>query len=81
MTKPTGYIGTLSIIWEDGERNVFEISQNNEHIYIGEHVVSFRNEKSFQGVLREISEVMSYPPKKVKQHNWLELVGKLEYPK
>jgi hypothetical protein len=81
MSKPLGYIGTLSVIWEDGDRNVFQIGQDKEHIWIGEHLVSPRNEKSFQGILREISEVLSYPPKKVRQYTWLELVGKIDYPK
>ena len=81
MSRPEGYIGTLSITWEDGERNIYEIAQNRDHIYVGDHFVSVRNEKSLQGVLREISDVMSYPPKKVRQYTWLELVGKLVYPK
>lgn len=81
MSKPEGYVGTLSIIWEDGERNVFEIAQANGHIWVGDHFVSVRNEKSLQGVLREISEVMSSRPQKIKQHTWLELIKPLEYPK
>ncbi len=68
MSKPEGYIGTLAITWEDGEKNVYDISQNKDHIWVGDHFVSPRNEKSFQGVLREISEIMSYPAKRVKQY-------------
>jgi hypothetical protein len=81
MAKPLGYIGTLSVIWEDGERNIFEIAQTKDHIWVGDHFVSVRNEKSLQGVLREISEVMSYPPRKIRQYTWLELVGTLQYPR
>ncbi len=81
MSKPEGYVGTLSIIWESGERNVFEIAQTKDHIWVGDHFVSVRNEKSLQGILREISEVMSYPPKKVKQYTWLELINPLKFPK
>jgi hypothetical protein len=81
MSKPEGYVGTLSIIWENGERNVFEIAQANGHIWVGDHFVSVRNEKSLQGVLREISEVMSNRPQKIKQHTWLELIKPLDYPK
>jgi hypothetical protein len=81
MSKPEGYVGTLSIIWENGERNVFEIAQVNGHIWVGDHFVSVRNEKSLQGVLREISEVMSNRPQKIKQHTWLELIKPLDYPK
>ncbi|HEX7475602.1 MAG TPA: hypothetical protein VF318_06495 [Dehalococcoidales bacterium] len=81
MGKPEGYVGTLSIIWENGERNVFEIAQANGHIWVGDHFVSVRNEKSLQGVLREISEVMSSRPQKIKTHTWLELIKPLEYPK
>ncbi|HSW58604.1 MAG TPA: hypothetical protein VLH15_09390 [Dehalococcoidales bacterium] len=81
MPQKEGYIGKLSITWEDGERTTFEIAQTREHIWIDDHFVSVRNEKSWQGLLREISEVMTYPPKKIRQHNWLELVGQLKYPK
>jgi hypothetical protein len=81
MGKPEGYVGTLAIIWENGERNIFEIAQNKGHIWVGDHFVSVRNETSLQGILREISEVMSYPPQKVKQHTWLELVSPIKYPK
>jgi hypothetical protein len=79
-SRPEGYIGTLAVTWEDGARNVFEISQSRGHIWVGEHFVSVRNEKSMQGILLEIGDVMSYPPKKVKQHTWLELVTPLKYP-
>lgn len=81
MTRPDGYIGTLSITWDDDRKNTFEISQNKGYIWVGEHFVSARNEKSMQGVLREISEVMGNPPKKVKQYTWLELVKPLQFPK
>ena len=81
MSKPEGYVGTLAITWENGERNVFEIAQNKGHIWVGDHFISVRNEKSLQGILREISEVMSYPPKQVKQYTWLELVNPIKYPK
>ena len=81
MSKPEGYVGTLSIVWENGERNVFEIAQAKGHIWVGDHFVGVRNEKSFQGVLREISEVMSSPTQKVKQYTWLELVRPIVYPK
>lgn len=80
MGKPEGYIGTLSITWENGEKNIFQIAQTKGHIWVGDHFVSINNEKSFQGILREISEVMSYPAQKVRQYTWLELVGKIEYP-
>lgn len=81
MGKPEGYVGTLSITWEDGEKNVYEIVQAKGHIWVGEHFISARNEKSLPGVLREIGEVMSYPPKKIKQYTWLELVNPLKFPK
>jgi hypothetical protein len=81
MNKPDGYVGTLSITWEDGEKNVVEISQKDSQIWVGGHVVSPRNEKSFQGILREISEVLGSPPRKVKQYTWLELIQPLRYPK
>ncbi len=81
LAKPEGYVGTLSIIWEDGERNIFEISQAKGYIWVGDHFVSSRNEKSIQGILREISEVMGNPPKRVKQYTWLELVKPINYPK
>jgi hypothetical protein len=81
LNKPDGYVGTLAITWESGEKNVFEITQSKGHIWVGEHSVSSRNEKNIQGVLREISEVMSYPPKKIKQYTWLELVSPIQFPK
>jgi hypothetical protein len=81
MSKPEGYIGTLAITWENGERNIYEITQTKDHIWVGEHFVSVSNERSFQGVLREISDVMSYPPKKVKQYTWLELVHPIQFSK
>jgi len=80
MYKPEGYVGTLVITWEDGERNIFEIAQNKDHIWVGDHFVSTRNEKSFQGILREISEVMSYPPRQIRQYTWLELDHPIQYP-
>ena len=81
MSRPEGYVGTLAVTWEDGDRNVFEIAQTEVGIQVGDHLVNARNEKSLQGVLREISEVMSHPPKKVKQYTWLELVSPLKFPK
>jgi hypothetical protein len=81
MSKPVGYVGTLSVVWENGERNVYEIAQAKGHIWVGDHFVSVKNEKSLQGVLKEISEIMSYPPQKVKQYTWLELIKPIEYPK
>jgi hypothetical protein len=81
VSKPEGYVGTLAVTWENGEKNVFEIAQSKGHIWVGEHFVSARNETSMQGVLREISDVMSYPPKKVKQYTWLELIGPIKFTK
>jgi hypothetical protein len=81
MSKPEGYVGTLAITWENGEKNVYEIAQSKGHIWVGDHFIRSRNEKSFQGILREISEIMSYPPKKIKQYTWLELDHRIEYPK
>ena len=81
MSKPEGYVGTLSIVWENGDRNVFEIAQSQGRIWVGDHLVGVRNEKSMQGLLTEISEVMSRPPQKIKQYNWLELIKPIEYPK
>ena len=81
MNKPLGYIGNLAVTWENGERNIFEIAQKEGHIWVGEHPVSSRNEKSLQGVLREISEVMNNPPQKIRQHTWIELIAPLQFPK
>ena len=81
MSKPEGYIGTLAVTWENGERNIYEISRNKGYIWVGDHFVSSRNEKSLQGILREIAEVMSYPPQKVRQHTWIELITPLTFPK
>jgi hypothetical protein len=81
MSKPAGYVGTLSITWENGERNIFEIAQHDDHIWVGEHFVSVRNEKSLQGVLREISEVMFNPPQKIRLYNWIELIAPMKFPK
>jgi hypothetical protein len=79
--RPEGYVGSLAITWEDGEKNVFEISQSRGHIWVGEHFISVRNEKSLQGVLQEISDIMSYPPRKIRQYTWVELVNPIKYPK
>ncbi len=79
MSRPEGFVGTLAITWEDGQKNVYEIAQTKGHIWVGEHSVSVRNEKSLEGVLREISEIMSYPPKKIKQYTWLELINPLKF--
>jgi hypothetical protein len=81
VSKPEGYVGTLSIVWESGERNVFEIAQNKGRIWVGDHFVSVRNEKSLQGVLHEISEVMFNPPQKIKQYTWIELLAPMQFPK
>jgi hypothetical protein len=81
MNKPEGYVGTLSIVWENGERNVFEIAQKQGRIWVGDHFVGAANEKSMQGILREISEVMSYPPQKIRQYTWLELISPIKYPR
>jgi hypothetical protein len=81
MSKPEGYVGTLAVTWENGERNIYQIAQAKGYIWVGDHFVGPRNEKSFQGILREISEVMSYPPQKIKQYTWLELITPLKYPK
>ncbi len=81
MSKPEGYVGTLAITWENGERNVYQIAQANGYIWVGDHFVSSRNEKSMQGMLREISEIMSYPPQKIKQYTWLELISPIKFPK
>ncbi len=81
MSKPDGYIGTLSVIWEDGDRNVFEIYKRNGRTLVGDHLVSVRNSKSLQGIILEISGIMSYPAKKVRQYNWLELITPLQFQK
>jgi hypothetical protein len=81
VSKPEGYIGALAVTWENGEKNVYEIAQSKGHIWVGDHFVSVRNEKSLQGILSEISDIMSYPPQKVKQYTWLELVKPIQYPK
>jgi hypothetical protein len=81
MSKPEGYVGTLAVTWESGERNVYQIAQAKGYIWVGDHFISPRNEKSMQGVLREISEVMAYPPQKVKQYTWLELISPIRFPK
>jgi hypothetical protein len=79
MSRPEGFVGTLSITWDDGEKNVYQIAQAQGHIWVGEHFVSVRNEKSMEGVLREISEIMSFPPRKIRQHTWLELVNPIKF--
>jgi hypothetical protein len=81
VSKPEGYIGTLAVTWENGEKNVYEIAQNKGYIWVGDHFVSATNEKSLKGILREIAEIMSYPPQKVKQYTWLELITPLKFPK
>lgn len=81
VSKPEGYVGTLAITWENGEKNLFEIAQSGGHIWVGEHFVSASNERSMQGILREISDIMSYPPKKIRQYTWTELVNPIKYPK
>jgi hypothetical protein len=79
VNKAAGYIGKLLITWEDGEKNVYEIAQTKDHIRVGDHFISPRNEKSMQGVLREISEIMGYPPRRVKQYTWLEMVKPIRF--
>ncbi len=79
MSRPEGFVGTLAITWEDGQKNVYEIAQAKGHIWVGEHSVSVRNEKSLEGVLREISEIMSFPPKKIRQYTWLELINPIKF--
>jgi hypothetical protein len=59
MNRSPGYVGKLEIAWEDGEKNVFEVSQKDGFIWIGDHVVSPRNEKNMKGVLEEIGSVFS----------------------
>ncbi len=81
VSKPEGYIGTLAITWEDGDKNLFEIAQSRGHIWVGDHFVSSRNEKSLQGILREISEVMGHTPRRVRQYTWVELLKPIQYPK
>jgi hypothetical protein len=81
MSRPEGYIGKLEIVWEDGEKNVYEIAQREGFIWVGDHVVSPRNEKSMKGVLEEIAEIYSHPPRKIRQHRWVEMVGQLKFPK
>ncbi len=78
MNKPEGYVGKLQIIWEDGEKNVFEVAQKDGYIWVGDHVVGPRNEKSLKGILTEISEVFN---KKVRQHTWVELINPIQFPK
>jgi hypothetical protein len=78
MTRPEGYIGKLQITWQNGDKNVFEVAQKDGYIWIGDHVVSPRNEKSMKGVLAEISEVFNQP---IRQYTWVELVGTLKFPK
>jgi hypothetical protein len=80
MAKPVGYVGTLSVIWEDGTKHIFEIALNDGRIWIGDHAVSVRNEKSMQGLLTEINDVMGMK-QKVRLHTWLELLKPLTYPK
>jgi hypothetical protein len=81
MSKPEGYVGTLSITWENGERNIFQIAQAKGYIWVGDHFVSPRNEKSLQGILREIGEVMGFQNQKIKQYTWLEMIKPIQYPK
>jgi hypothetical protein len=81
MSKPEGYIGTLSVTWESGEKHQFEISLSDNRLWVGAHAVSVTNEKSLHGVLREISDVITHPPEKVKQYSWVELVRPLQFPK
>lgn len=75
MSRPEGYIGTLAITWEDDNTDVYQIAQAKNLTWVGDHAVSPRNEKSLLGMLREISEVMSYPPQRIKRYTWLELIN------
>jgi hypothetical protein len=77
MSKPEGYIGKLSLTWENGEQNSIEISQSQGYIWIGEHKVHPQNEKTFKGLLREIGEV--FGPQKIESYNWIELISPLKY--
>jgi hypothetical protein len=81
MSKPDGYIGTLSVTWENGQKNDFEISLSGNRLWIGSHAVSVSNEKTFRGILREISEVLNSTPQNVKQYTWKELTRPLQFPK
>jgi hypothetical protein len=81
MNRSPGYVGKLEIAWEDGEKNVFEVSQKDGFIWIGDHVVSPRNEKNMKGVLEEIGSVFCDPPRKIRQYRWVQLVGQIQFPK
>jgi hypothetical protein len=78
MNKPEGYVGKLQITWEDGEKNVFDVAQKDGYIWVGDHVIGPRNEKSLKGMVTEISEVFN---KKARQHTWVELTRPLQFPK
>jgi hypothetical protein len=79
MDRREGYIGKLSVTWETGEKNIFEIAQSKDRIWIGDHLVNPHNEKSLQGILNEINEVFG-KYEKIKSYNWVELVGRLKFP-
>jgi hypothetical protein len=81
MNRPQGYVGKLEIAWEDGGKNAYDIAQKEGFIWVGDHAVGPRNEKSMKGVLAEIAEIYSDPPRKIRQYRWLELVGQLKFPK
>jgi hypothetical protein len=81
MGRPEGYIGTLSVTWDSGEKQQFEISLSNNRLWIGTHAVSPFNEKSLGGVLREISQIIGREPSQIKTHTWTELIQPLQFPK
>ena len=78
MNRSEGYVGTLQVVWENGEKNAVEVSQKDGFIWMGDHVVGPRNEKSMKGLMDEIGSVFN---KKVRQYTWLELVNPLKFPK
>ena len=78
MSRSEGYVGTLQVTWENGQKNAVEVAQKDGFIWLGDHVVGPRNEKSMKGLLDEISGVFN---KKVRQYTWLELVTPLKFPK
>ena len=81
MGRPLGYIGTLAITWQDGQKNEFQISFSQNKLWIDEHPVRAGNDKDFHGLLGEFAEVFSHPRQKVEKYNWLELVKPMQYPK
>jgi hypothetical protein len=80
MSRLEGYIGTLTVTWENEEKNNFEISLSGNRMWIGAHAVSVLNEKTLQGLLREIGEVLNNS-QSIKKYSWMELVRPLQFPK